>query len=345
MAGLFDTIGRDPIAEARAAEQARFDQQQQQLLANLRQGFTPAGNVGLAVGSALAGGFGRRLAEGLGYESPEMQAAKKQMAVVKAMQGQDLNTSEGMRAAAKAARDAGDEMTALNLTYKAGQLAKEEAKLKAETEAAAKEQALKEWNGLPTAVQEEIIAADPEKVIAFGGVTDPKRIAEIQQKVAERNQFTRAKLEKAAQDITRASGVDVSSNDEQRAAITVRGMLGMDESFSGISESMIEPVIPLVAARSQRMQAEARDKGVTLDPSRADAMAMQQLMDEGVVVKSPGITYGHNVSVDATKLQAPTETKPAAPAADKPPVPGARKAPDGFWYSPDPNRPGKYIKH
>jgi hypothetical protein len=30
--------------------------------------------------------------------------------------------------------------------------------------------------------------------------------------------------------------------------------------------------------------------------------------------------------------------------ADMPPVPGARKAPDGYWYLPDPTRPGKYLR-
>ena len=31
-------------------------------------------------------------------------------------------------------------------------------------------------------------------------------------------------------------------------------------------------------------------------------------------------------------------------AAEGPPVPGARQAPDGNWYLPDPNRPGKYVR-
>lgn len=34
----------------------------------------------------------------------------------------------------------------------------------------------------------------------------------------------------------------------------------------------------------------------------------------------------------------------SAPAADVPPVQGARKAPDGYWYVPDPNRPGKFLR-
>lgn len=31
-------------------------------------------------------------------------------------------------------------------------------------------------------------------------------------------------------------------------------------------------------------------------------------------------------------------------AAETPPVAGARKAADGYWYVPDPNRPGKYLR-
>ncbi len=33
----------------------------------------------------------------------------------------------------------------------------------------------------------------------------------------------------------------------------------------------------------------------------------------------------------------------ATPPVEAPPAPGARKAPDGKWYAPDPNRPGKYL--
>lgn len=33
-----------------------------------------------------------------------------------------------------------------------------------------------------------------------------------------------------------------------------------------------------------------------------------------------------------------------APRQNEPPVPGARRAPDGNWYVPDPNRPGKYLQ-
>jgi hypothetical protein len=34
----------------------------------------------------------------------------------------------------------------------------------------------------------------------------------------------------------------------------------------------------------------------------------------------------------------------SSPQAEKPPVEGAKKAPDGKWYVPDPNRPGKYLE-
>lgn len=35
---------------------------------------------------------------------------------------------------------------------------------------------------------------------------------------------------------------------------------------------------------------------------------------------------------------------PAPKATELPPVPNARKAPDGKWYMPDPDRPGKYLR-
>lgn len=37
-------------------------------------------------------------------------------------------------------------------------------------------------------------------------------------------------------------------------------------------------------------------------------------------------------------------TSNPAVAADTPPIQGARKAPDGFWYVPDPARPGKWLR-
>jgi hypothetical protein len=45
----------------------------------------------------------------------------------------------------------------------------------------------------------------------------------------------------------------------------------------------------------------------------------------------------------------PAPTTPTSPAETPaphttPPVEGARKAPDGNWYVPDPNRPGKYLQ-
>lgn len=45
-------------------------------------------------------------------------------------------------------------------------------------------------------------------------------------------------------------------------------------------------------------------------------------------------------------LGAAPATAPAAtaPKAETPPAPGARKAPDGQWYTPDPKRPGKYLR-
>lgn len=42
--------------------------------------------------------------------------------------------------------------------------------------------------------------------------------------------------------------------------------------------------------------------------------------------------------------QAGNQPSAGAPAAASAPVPGARQAPDGNWYVPDPQRPGKYLR-
>ena len=40
----------------------------------------------------------------------------------------------------------------------------------------------------------------------------------------------------------------------------------------------------------------------------------------------------------------PQGGQPQGQASQRSPVPGARQAPDGNWYVPDPNRPGKYLR-
>lgn len=55
--------------------------------------------------------------------------------------------------------------------------------------------------------------------------------------------------------------------------------------------------------------------------------------------------------VDKAPLMGPVKGQAAAPAVPSAPnaapagtPPGAKQAPDGHWYAPDPNRPGKYIR-
>lgn len=50
--------------------------------------------------------------------------------------------------------------------------------------------------------------------------------------------------------------------------------------------------------------------------------------------------------MEQPKGSGPAEHAPAMPQAQdhQPPVPGARQAPDGKFYVPDPNRPGKYLQ-
>jgi hypothetical protein len=52
---------------------------------------------------------------------------------------------------------------------------------------------------------------------------------------------------------------------------------------------------------------------------------------------------GKPADASATDFPAPKDGAQAAPATAAP-VAGAKQAPDGNWYVPDPNRPGKYLK-
>lgn len=48
-------------------------------------------------------------------------------------------------------------------------------------------------------------------------------------------------------------------------------------------------------------------------------------------------------AASAPAAQTPSAA-PSAAGGEKPPVAGAKKAPDGKWYVPDPNRPGKFLQ-
>lgn len=49
-------------------------------------------------------------------------------------------------------------------------------------------------------------------------------------------------------------------------------------------------------------------------------------------------------AVKQTKADIKAEVSGSDNKSEAPPSPGAKKAPDGFWYVPDPARPGKYLK-
>lgn len=86
-------------------------------------------------------------------------------------------------------------------------------------------------------------------------------------------------------------------------------------------------------------------------PDEAHAVAEQAAQN---YQRTFGSFYGQqpNLGAQPPVAAAPAPQAPlqqAAPSAaiqgasEQPPVPGARKAPDGNWYVPDPNNPGKYL--
>ena len=309
MAGLFDTIGSDPVAAQRIKEQAAALEKQSELLRSLRGGFDTAGQAGLAIGGAFGGAFGRGLAGALPDQpdSPEMAQAKRQAESIKALSEFDLNTSEGLSSAAKALRERGDDLTALKLVMKAGEVRKAEAALAAKAQQQADEERRAEFKQFPSAVQEEIIARSPETLVTAIGLT-PEKAQEISAKVEERNALSRAKLEKTLADVRKATATKVSGADVEQTSTVVDALT--DNQFEGTPE--LEAASRLVAARAQALANAAADRGETTDPTKLRAQAWQELNDEGVIKHDPGkpfagMTFGESLEIDPEKLKAPTK--------------------------------------
>lgn len=68
--------------------------------------------------------------------------------------------------------------------------------------------------------------------------------------------------------------------------------------------------------------------------NKSNAIAWQRFLDPNAAAASQGSTAAPGAAPGAT---------PGAAQAPAAPAPGARQAPDGNWYMPDPNRPGKYL--
>lgn len=91
-----------------------------------------------------------------------------------------------------------------------------------------------------------------------------------------------------------------------------------------------------------------------LDKTYGQGNILEVMRDQGQIPQQIYERVKTQADIDITNRPIPQE--PTAPAgamlpgvdvlqdpADVPPVPGARKAPDGNYYVPDPNRPGKYM--
>jgi len=81
---------------------------------------------------------------------------------------------------------------------------------------------------------------------------------------------------------------------------------------------------------------------VALQPQeQSDPEVMRPLVEELVAAAMA-------VNMDASEKESrdllAKDDAPASAAAEQPPIPGARKALDGQWYTPDPKRPGKYLR-
>jgi hypothetical protein len=150
---------------------------------------------------------------------------------------------------------------------------------------------------------------------------------------------------------TRASGVGQA----------IGGAVGTQEQSIRNRIENVRPLLMQGIMQASGMSARALDSNRELDfYLRAATDPTQDLYSNLVAIDVLDKTYGlgnvlsesvppdilERVQQDSAKAISARPigggSAPAAPSS--PPVAGARQAPDGNWYVPDPNRPGKFLK-
>lgn len=107
-----------------------------------------------------------------------------------------------------------------------------------------------------------------------------------------------------------------------------------------LKQGLLDPANPM------QLDAPTRALISNMSPEQAAAYASNFAQSKTAVGQSLGVARGQQqIMRDNLGWIQKQFGQPAAAsaAANQPPVPGAQQAPDGNYYVPDPNRPGKYL--
>ncbi|MEW8189013.1 MAG: hypothetical protein AB2766_06920 [Candidatus Thiodiazotropha endolucinida] len=122
-------------------------------------------------------------------------------------------------------------------------------------------------------------------------------------------------------------------------------------------------VMPAYRVSRKADGSPGKDEFSKLPTDQQDALAIEYLKQNGVKPEGTGLfDFGEKgyskEQLDLAKAKLATgqtervkgisaidrRTAKGTSASTQPPIAGAKKAPDGNWYVPDPNRPGKYMR-
>jgi len=332
MAGLFADFGQTDPAEVR---KELVDQQRTQFKNLIDAAPTKrekaAGNLveGLT-GLAQSGVFGEKAADFTKVRSPELDAAQSQADLLSGISNieADKTSADFAFQAAKLARDAGDDKTALNLLMEGDKRRKAEQASVAKQELAAIEGDRKQFSAMPEDLKLAAIAKDPARAARMLGVDAAvaTEIADVATKTLKTRQL---KNEKAINDLrpvktTKSSKTDVDQtmgllDAEGIGGHTFEGWFGKDDSeaFRNFATTMDQQSTAVIDA--------AAGNGIRLTKQQVIADAMNKAREAGGLTQvSPTDVTDINSAVlneifnqqinELAGAPAREATKPAAPS-------------------------------
>lgn len=159
-----------------------------------------------------------------------------------------------------------------------------------------------------------------------------------------------------------ATGRLLQSYTKQRDAEIARldqdpGLMGDPASKSAAAEKINAKYQPLIDKRQHEYDALNKKFAEKTGVDFGDAETAAETAPLGSAGASgapgapgPSASAPDDGSLDGTDAQGlplaglPSGNEAGTPNPETPPVKGARRAPDGYWYVPDPKRPGKWLR-
>lgn len=120
-------------------------------------------------------------------------------------------------------------------------------------------------------------------------------------------------------------------------------IVSAETAVNAVSQEFHRVYVPTGGVEDERAAAASNlSPSSSPDQIKAAIKTMKELMlGQAQALKTVADTVRSGASVEDLNVPSLSDTPGNAPAP--PPVPGARQAPDGKFYVPDPDRPGKYL--